>query len=257
MKRVILLLSLSISLIISSCDTNPEPISDFFISNNELSIGQEIIFHNNSVNADHYEWNFGDGTFSNDEEPIHCYDAPGSYEVTLTVHSRNGRMSQSFMSLEITVPTLLWIDVALYPCEDDSVLQYITNARVRLYPTLADWDQETNALIEGYTDQYGCIVFSHLPNAEYYVDIQSDKYNNEKLGLEDAYNIYIPEIQPNFINWYIFYVDELSKGHSEKTIAGLSGIHKQRKQIIKKTFDYDKNPSAWKEAYDKSIKYKK
>lgn len=32
-----------------------------------------------------YEWSFGDGTFSNEQNPIHTYGAPGEYEVCLTV----------------------------------------------------------------------------------------------------------------------------------------------------------------------------
>jgi PKD repeat protein len=44
---------------------------------------------NLSVNADAYEWDFGDGTTSTSPQPSHDYVSPGSYTVTLTVYSDN------------------------------------------------------------------------------------------------------------------------------------------------------------------------
>jgi gliding motility-associated-like protein len=46
-----------------------------------------------------YEWNFGDGQSSFVQNPIHIYDEPGTYDVTLTVYSANG------CSVDITQPS--------------------------------------------------------------------------------------------------------------------------------------------------------
>lgn len=44
-----------------------------------------------------YSWDFGDGTFSNESDPIHIYNEPGIYEVALTVYdSENLFSSDSF-----------------------------------------------------------------------------------------------------------------------------------------------------------------
>lgn len=44
-----------------------------------------------------YSWDFGDGTFSNESDPIHIYNEPGIYEITLTVYdSENLYHSDSF-----------------------------------------------------------------------------------------------------------------------------------------------------------------
>lgn len=38
----------------------------------------------------HWRWSFGDGTVSLERDPVHVYDRPGSYDVTLTVRGRTG-----------------------------------------------------------------------------------------------------------------------------------------------------------------------
>ena len=42
-----------------------------------------IQFHNHSLYAQHYFWDFGDGTLSYETHPSHTYSQAGSYEVTL------------------------------------------------------------------------------------------------------------------------------------------------------------------------------
>ncbi|MBP6826492.1 MAG: PKD domain-containing protein, partial [Saprospiraceae bacterium] len=44
----------------------------------------EIAFTNNSLNADTYLWDFGDGNQSDLVDPVHIYAQNGSYPVTLT-----------------------------------------------------------------------------------------------------------------------------------------------------------------------------
>ncbi|MEO0626086.1 MAG: PKD domain-containing protein, partial [Bacteroidota bacterium] len=46
--------------------------------------GDPVSFSNVSCNADSYEWQFGDGEISDETNPDHTYDDPGTYVVTLT-----------------------------------------------------------------------------------------------------------------------------------------------------------------------------
>ncbi len=44
-----------------------------------------VTFTNTSINAETYEWDFGDGTTDNSATPIHTYTEQGTYTVSLTV----------------------------------------------------------------------------------------------------------------------------------------------------------------------------
>jgi PKD repeat protein len=48
-----------------------------------------------------YEWNFGDGNVGNEQNPVHSYTAPGTYNVTLTVYDDSGAMDSD--STTVTV----------------------------------------------------------------------------------------------------------------------------------------------------------
>ena len=47
----------------------------------------EIFFTDQSIGADSWLWEFGDGTSSTDQNPSHVYNNPGSYVVNLTVEN--------------------------------------------------------------------------------------------------------------------------------------------------------------------------
>lgn len=42
-----------------------------------------VIFTNKSLNATEYNWNFGDGSTSSEASPMHTYNSPGDYSVSL------------------------------------------------------------------------------------------------------------------------------------------------------------------------------
>ncbi|NBV67353.1 MAG: PKD domain-containing protein [Flavobacteriia bacterium] len=50
-----------------------------------ICIPQPVIFGNNSVNGNNYQWLFGDNTTSTQFQPTHYYNVPGIYNVTLIV----------------------------------------------------------------------------------------------------------------------------------------------------------------------------
>lgn len=45
--------------------------------------GMDISFNNTSVGYDNFEWDFGDGNYSNAQHPTHTYTNPGTYTVNL------------------------------------------------------------------------------------------------------------------------------------------------------------------------------
>lgn len=62
--------------------------------------GEEIQFTAQAQNATAYHWDFGDGNSSQDMNPVHLYNAAGTYAVTLTA---SGEVCQAVSSLGISV----------------------------------------------------------------------------------------------------------------------------------------------------------
>jgi gliding motility-associated-like protein len=68
-----------------------------------ICIPDPVIFNNNSANGNLFEWDFGDGTTSNDVNPVHFYATPGDYIVTLVVSDTNGCFSSDSITFVITI----------------------------------------------------------------------------------------------------------------------------------------------------------
>ncbi len=59
------------------------PISNFMVDYTSCDNNKEASFHNLSIIANSYEWNFGDGVSSNEPNPFHQYTSFGVYEVMM------------------------------------------------------------------------------------------------------------------------------------------------------------------------------
>lgn len=208
MKRIIYF-TLIMPLILFSCENDKPPVAVFHTDTTEPEVGQELIFYNDSHDADRFEWDFGDGYISNEPSPSHIFMATGTFEVTLTAISKSGMEDKSSLTLYVLIPTLLEIEVLEF--FDEYV---VPDASVILYPTITDWDDQTNKIIEGFTDASGKVVFSGLDQFVHYVDVWEQNHDNYALRAEDIGFVRTPEILPHQINRFIAYVDyvEHTKG---------------------------------------------
>ena len=69
-----------------SLDDLTEGVQAAFTIPEVLELGGDPVFaENESTNADAFQWSFGNGDFSDEEEPALPYDEPGTYNVFLTV----------------------------------------------------------------------------------------------------------------------------------------------------------------------------
>ena len=72
----------------------------------------QVQFHNHSVSASSFEWDFGDGEFSGEAEPLHVYIQEGDYDVCLKA---TGVLGQDTLCKSINIcekPTSgFWFDV--------------------------------------------------------------------------------------------------------------------------------------------------
>ncbi len=88
----------------------PLPESRFVFSPNVLTITEsETQFQNSSINADEYDWDFGDNSLiSNQTSPSHTYpdNAPGSYVVELIAYNY-GRMCSDTSTVVVDVQDVI------------------------------------------------------------------------------------------------------------------------------------------------------
>lgn len=92
-KAVIKKLNGEIQIIEYCIDIIPSPIASFLLNNNkefETCKDSEVYFVNNSLTNSgsaivSYQWDFGDGFFSNEFEPTHTYTEEGTFAVKLIV----------------------------------------------------------------------------------------------------------------------------------------------------------------------------
>jgi len=84
------------ALALASC--NKKPTVSYSASNNQPLPEEKVTFNNTSSGAESYVWDFGDGTSSSEQSPVHTYDTEGTYEVKLTAYGKNNRNWNSFTS---------------------------------------------------------------------------------------------------------------------------------------------------------------
>lgn len=101
----------------------------------QVEAGQEVQFTANTQNATSWNWNFGDGNTSTDQNPIHIYNAAGEYQITLV--ATNG-----------TCEAESQVTVSAYSTA--SIEDNVTNAGVKM------WNDNTTVYIkfeEEWTDK--------------------------------------------------------------------------------------------------------
>lgn len=93
----------------ASCQTvmtiSPNLFAAFSIDTTVGCAPFTVEFTNNSVNAVTNYWDFGDGSGSTEEHPVHTYDAPGTYDVGLWVFAGNGNDSVGVFSQVLINPS--------------------------------------------------------------------------------------------------------------------------------------------------------
>jgi len=249
MKKIIFL-TVILPFIIYSCEMSPRAF--FSASPGDPVVGEEVWFTNESDNAESFEWNFGDGYISNEINPIHSFTASGTFTVVLKAWSHNGVSDEASVTIDVLIPTLLEVEVLEY------YEQYpVGGASVILYPTLNDWENETNSVIEGFTDADGKVVFSDLDKMVYYADVWEATHDNYALKDEDVGFIRTSEIMPHKINRFIAYVDFVDHTKGEARRDRTMVIKKlERKADDKIQPAASSDNSGWQILYDKAIRKK-
>lgn len=82
------------------------------IFSDPVTLDAEVTFTNLAQNADTFSWNFGDGNTSTAENPVHTYNCPGAYQVTLTAENSNCSDDEGEPS-SLTLPVIVQDSVGI------------------------------------------------------------------------------------------------------------------------------------------------
>ncbi|HNW89518.1 MAG TPA: PKD domain-containing protein [Bacteroidales bacterium] len=157
------------------------PVAGFTYLVNDLDIN----FTNTSTNASTYNWNFDDGNFSGDTNPVHTYAGDGSYTVTL--HANNACGMDSF-SENITVVGIYELSdkygFSFYPNPVTEELKIILENNSINVRSVCIYSGAGNLIRKiGFEEQNNMSIdMSILPEAIYFISVQAgDKIFYQKV----------------------------------------------------------------------------
>jgi hypothetical protein len=247
MKKFIFLF-VAMPIILLSCQKTPQAV--FMADPAVPEVGQRVSFINNSQNSERFEWDFGDGTVSTEENPVHIFTGSGPVTIKLSAFSKHSLEDQASLSLNIKIPTLLEIEVREY------FDQYaVANASILLYPSITDWDAQTNSIAEAFSDDDGIAVFSNLDPIVYYVDVFEKNHDNYTLRTEDVGFIRTSEILPHKINRFVAWVDYVSTRKGDGRLVRETVVRKlERKAANMPPHKLDNGIDGWEILYNRSVR---
>lgn len=157
------------------------PVADFSVNSTELHIpGEFAIFENNSLNADSFLWDFGNGTTSDDVNPYCVYDADGSYTVSLTASNEWCPESLFVFPESIVVSTVSHnenfnsADFCVYPNPANDFIEVLFIKRLTKISITNNLGQ---IVFSSNDSEINRIDVSGLPNGIYMMEIASQEGN--------------------------------------------------------------------------------
>src|SRR5690606_17760968 len=84
------------------------PVANFSSNVTEGYVSLSVQFTDLSENATSVNWDFGDGNYSTEQNPVHTYFAAGNYTVNLTAVNENGTSSMIANITVLEKPVSQW-----------------------------------------------------------------------------------------------------------------------------------------------------
>jgi PKD repeat protein len=134
----------------------PMPVAEFaWRQSNYPVINGEVFFDNNSLNADTYNWNFGDSTYSTAVNPSHQYQQYGTYFVTLIATNDFDCKDTIVKPISVKFYKGLYLPNAMTPEYGDPATRVFTpkgfnlkSYRIQIYDTWGNMLWESTKLTE-------------------------------------------------------------------------------------------------------------
>ncbi len=90
-------------------------------ANLQICKGQTVYFQNQSLHADRYEWDFGNGQNSDQRDPNTTYNQPGTFKVRLIANSNCECSDTTFLTVDVQVGDAPSLDCVGTVCAGETV----------------------------------------------------------------------------------------------------------------------------------------
>jgi gliding motility-associated-like protein len=174
-------------LLVDAITMEEHPTAAYLVSNDTAAVPQaQIDFMNESVLSTSVSWSFGDGTYSNEEDPIHIFADTGIYEVCLTAVSQYGCTDTLCENVYILATNNVAIPGAFTPNGDgaNDVL-YVRGGpfktiRMQIFNEWGNLIFESTDQSIGWTGNYRGVP---QPSGSYEYIIKGETLDNENVNL--------------------------------------------------------------------------
>ena len=118
---------------------NGAPIADFNIDEYEFMLSNtptDFTDSSTDLNINSWEWDFGDGNTSNEQNPSHLYTEPGSYYITLSITDEYGCEDQISKEVQILQDYYAYTPDVFTPNDDgvnDTFSPSLLNVNMKTY----------------------------------------------------------------------------------------------------------------------------
>jgi gliding motility-associated-like protein len=127
----------------------PDPVAGFTPDPYVTTILQPVYFENQSTGATAYQWNFGDGYYSDSENPQHLYNDTGQYVIYLTAVNQYGCEDTAINEVIMTPTFTVYIPNAFTP-NNDGMNEFFTVSGIGIKNyELFIWNRWGNLIFEG------------------------------------------------------------------------------------------------------------
>ena len=184
------------------------PTGDFVFSENLVCKGDDVEFIANVQNTDLYFWDFGDGYFSNDSNPVHSYDEGNYFHPTLILEN------SSSCQLIITSEDSIQVREIIIDAGNDDTLCNGDSIRVTSNGngTIYFWD---NSPYIDIVDSSSIVVFPSVSTMFYVTNSDGMCFSRDSVFIQVENNI----PQPSFISDKMCYLDTMEFYGSSGIIA--------------------------------------
>jgi PKD repeat protein len=158
----------------------PGGASCFHQADSTYFTDQSTITGGNIINQ--WQWNFGDGFYSNQQNPVHKFNGPGTYYVTLTVTDIHGCIGHIIKPVTLSDGPLASYTYAVSGCDSAYFTNHSIGQQIPIVSYYWDFDDIPSGIANQSTDVNPVHVFLTPVTKTYFVKLIA----TDSLGCSDT-----------------------------------------------------------------------